>query len=311
MDAFNRVNIWNLGHTAFDQKPDSSVALLSHHSIRGMHQLTQQSKHFFLHMKACQVHQLRERLPLDLDRSHKAAVREWYLAEQRTGGLQRLPLISERDMCDRYVRTLNNVVKAQALGLNDIRSLKLEISIHEPRWDREPQDQCGLTLYLHIKFGPTEASRPLLNEEDAVASTVQASAGLEPKRRLLLPLLAMQNIQSIHVRRTWTLNVAKKERIHAGDVVTEQVISTQTRSIAMALHFYYKSAEDLLLAAGKDLVNFRMKGIDEAGVGDDDEILAIDENTAPVMTAIFLQQKPIDWHSHCLLPVRGQMHLSA
>ena len=254
--------------------------------------MTPDNKHFYLRIDLSPggVYEIPGRLPADLDRASILAIRAWFQAEQRGGTLQRLSITTESEICQRYEKMLNNFLIAQASGCSTPRSLKLQIVIHQPNWHRRPLDQCGLTLRIDIKFRPSEAFQCTPEDEEFVKWTTRALSDIEPKRRLLLPLVAMRDVQSIDVRRTWTLHTLNKE---TNDTMTPKTApSPRIKRIAMALHFHYKTARELFLAAGEDFVNFKIKGLAEAGLHAEN-VMAIDENTAPVINAILVLQKSI------------------
>ena len=297
LNAFNRVNSWNLEHAVFDQMEDLTIPISYRRPIHNLQHLTKDNKHFFLRLDVSPsgVYELSGGLPADIDRTSTYAVRKWLLSEQMEGNLQRLPIITEREMCDGYVKMLKNFATAQASGSNCPRSLKLQVVIHEPRWLRRPSDQCGLTLHLNIRFRAPEVTQSPLQ---AVSPPTLSSLNLEQKRRLLMPLLDLQNIHSIDVRRRWTLKVLKEDPVRIGNGLPEPAVTTQIQVIAMALHFQYGTARELFLAAGEDFVNFRRTGLAEAGVHAD-KLLAIDENTPSAENAVLLAQKTTEGSNYC------------
>ncbi|KAL9100280.1 MAG: hypothetical protein Q9163_004325 [Psora crenata] len=300
-EAFNRVNTFNLERATFNKNPYLSSPMPSRPSIPDASYLTQNNKHFFLGIDTSPggVFELPVPLPADVDKTSRAAIREWIRTQHMSGRLQQCRNVSEYDMCKEFAKSLGNLAKSQASGLSYPRSLKLQIVLHEPHWQRRVVHQCGLTLHVDVKFCSSQTPPSTMAARGLITQAARTSANLPPKTRLLLPLLDMHNVQRIDVRRTWTLKVRKKEANTVTSVVAKSADTPQMQMVAMALRFRYRTAQELLVAAGKDLVNFRIMGLAEAGVNRN-ELIEIAENTPGDKNAILVPQKPTET-SHCYL----------
>ena len=256
--------------------------------------LAQDVKHFYLNAElSCSgISELPNGLPIDIDRSNKAAARTWVLSQFANRNSQTWKRRSERELSAEYAQDLTSLLSAQRLGLCKPRSLRIDVTIHEPHLFGQRLDQCGLILHIEVKFHRSEIGAEIQNYESASQWLPYHTDNLEPKRQFLSPLLAMQNIQSIEVNRTWTLKVLKKDREENPTDREDVLMIDSVQEIPMFQLFRYKTAQEFFLAAGKDLVNFRGIGLAEAGV-EMEQIVQIQENTPHVKHATSMLQKTI------------------
>ena len=253
--------------------------------------LAQDIKHYYLHAELCRggLAEVPNDLPADLDRNDKAAARKWIIEQLANRNRQTWAKRSEIELSEEYAQSLTSLVKAQKLGFCKPRSLTIDIVIHEAYLQSRPLDQCGLTLHVEVKFHSSEINAESPEVETSPLNLPFHICDIEPKRRVLLPLLSMQNIQGIHVKRTWTVKIPKK-RLEDSSSSDEDLLTGPPQEIPMVQQFRYRTALEFFLAAGKELMNFRDIGIAEAGVKKE-HILQIQENTPQVGNAISMTQK--------------------
>ena len=309
-NTFIRINAWRLDQTQFhgqfistSQRSDlsksdgledkkHSVLATSLDALVCQKHLAQDIKHFYICAEICRggLVEIPHGLPADLDRNDKVAARRWIIEQNADINRQGWVKRNESELSEEYAEYLTSLVTAQKSGSCKPRSLTIDIVIHEARSKHQPLDQCGLTVHVKIKFHPSEVTIGSPKHETSQPPLPFQYCDLEPKRRLFLPLLEMQNIQGIDVKRTWTVKTHTKENevSHSSD---EDIMKTDPlRDIPMVQHFQYKTAMEFFLAAGKDLMNFRGIGITESGVKLE-QIVQIQENTPHVDNAISIKQK--------------------
>ena len=311
--ALMRVNTWRLDQTHFDSqanliplyldttqssnfdaKESNSTVLARSLDELCESNLAQDVKHFYMNAELSHygISELPNGLPIDLDRRDKVAARRWLWSQYATRSNQTWKKRSERELSADYAKDLTSLMSAQRLGLCNPRSLTIDVIIHETHLYGQRLDQCGLTIRIQVKFHISETNTGAQEHRLALQRLPYRTDDLEPKRQFLLPLLAMQNIQSIEVSRTWTLKALKKHKEESLTSDKEVLVIDSVQEIPMFQHFRYKTTQEFLLAAGKDLMNFRGIGLDEAGLRME-QILQVRENTPHVEHATVILQKPI------------------
>ncbi|MDI1491764.1 MAG: hypothetical protein OHK93_002974 [Ramalina farinacea] len=145
-------------------------------------------------------------------------------------------------------------------------------------------DQCGLTLKIEIKFltgGLQQPDTLQLGATDALNVVQQYfREPLEHRRRFLAPLLRLQHIQTISVRRSWTVHYRKTRLLDGSEGEVGSILRTETvwKTTYMGHYMQFKSAFALLEALGKDFRYFTTTGLRQMGI-EEDEVVAYEENS--------------------------------
>ena len=221
-------------------------------------------------------------LPPGLDRSDKLACRTWIC---QTGENQLSEKQTEPALCCEHLARLDGFASAVAQDTDNPRALTIDVVIHHGVPPLNPMlDQCGLTLKIEIKFlagGPQDSDTPRLGATDALRVVQQNfREPLEHRRRFLAPLLRLQHIQKISVRRSWTVHYHKTVVLDGSEGEVGSILRTETiwKSAYMGHYVQFKTAFALLEALGKDFRYFTTTGFRQMGI-EEDEVVAYEENS--------------------------------
>ncbi len=154
-------------------------------------------------------------LPDGVDPSDTAGVERARISEDQE--VVRRHTLTEAEQCQMYGAALSGFVNNQGGMFQDLRRLSLEIALHSPvhRARSSPLDRCGTTLKVKILLDASTkrdyATHPepptIFDDSDSYVKN------LEPRRRMLAPLLELRGVRTVEVHRRWSMcyKVVKNE----------------------------------------------------------------------------------------------------
>ena len=221
-------------------------------------------------------------LPPGLNRSDKLACRRWIYQTRENQPAEKQ---TEAAVCCKHLARLDGFASSAAEATSNPRALTIDVVIHHGVPPRNPMlDQCGLTLKIELKFLTGGLQHPdtlQLGPTDALKVVQQNfNKPLEHRRRFLAPLLRLQHIQKISVRRSWTVHYRKTTVLDGSEGEIGSILRTETiwKTTYMGHYMEFKSAFALLEALGKDFRYFTTTGLRQMGIAED-EVVAYEENS--------------------------------
>lgn len=273
LGAFSNANVWHvLGANVTPRFPSTHfISNCLPYSCPSLYtQLTINSlgmdiKHFIFQPSVASPSIVRaDKLPADLDRRNRTAVREWNATQLQNPAVV---ILSEIEQCNNDHKHLYRFAQAQKDRWINPSTLTIDYSIHEPKIDLLPAEQCGQTFHITIKFtgaNPRVPSNPCV--VPWVAPTLDPEIQYEPKRHLLSPLKLLTDIQSISMLRTWSI-FHTWQKADPADPTGETILEDEGMSYFYMQH-EYGSVEEMLEHAGPDLKTWSGLGLDQAEISE-------------------------------------------
>ncbi|KAG8532139.1 uncharacterized protein KY384_003778 [Bacidia gigantensis] len=286
-EVFVRVNQFDLyAHLPYGRKVQvfQRKALSTDYNIkRRIQQLeAQHIKHFYLRMNLSSGGS--STVPNDswndLKKKGRSDLEAWFRSPEGLTDSRKWPIRTQDHTSDTYLQRLKRLMETQRQGFCNLRTLTIELCIHEG-WDlirpARSLEQCGIVLQFEITFHALEAHLKLLDGQKEYEEHVGHWKDVDPKRRPFMPLQCMRQIQSVTVRRTWTIRHVQLEPkcVDPKDPISFEESWKETQ---LAQRFRYNTIGEMLDAGGPDFEAFRKIRLAQAGIEQEDVIL-IQENT--------------------------------
>lgn len=167
--------------------------------------------------------------------------------------------LPEATQCLMFQIALDCLASNQSSMFPWLRSFTLEMGLHSPvfRPIRDPLDRCGQTFKLIIKLGKQTSTNDATKE--TTSKPVDMYEGwdtnlpmLEPRRRMLAPLMKLKNVQSVEVHRIWTVRYKKAKKGSQDGPFDHR----------MGQHVGFDSVSRFLHHAGPNFENFLVTGLE-------------------------------------------------
>jgi len=164
--------------------------------------------------------------------------------------------LTEAEQCEMYGAALSGFVKNQGAMFQDLRQLSLEIALHSPtrRARGSLLNRCGTTFRVRILLdASTKVDYTTHPEPPAMFDELNpALQNLDPRRRMLAPLLELRGVRAVEVHRRWSLRykVVKNE---VEDYIADHALGQYVR---------YDSISQFLDKAGPHFANLLNTGLE-------------------------------------------------
>lgn len=190
--------------------------------------------------------------------------------------------LDETAQCELFREAFSGLVRNRPHVFPELRSITLEVSLHTkkliPEAPNNPLDRCGITFYIRIKLDCKDHVKPLCHynvslpdlapgsvihhphtlhsaEYEAHVQSLHPSilndSGslpfVDPRRRMLSPLDQLLGVQSVEVKRSWTV-LYHQQRIEDGITVT--------RAQPLRRHWRFHTVGEMLERAGVGFGDF-------------------------------------------------------
>lgn len=175
----------------------------------------------------------------------------------RPSDLVRRHTLTEANQCQMYQAVLKGFANNQFTLFQNLSSFTLDIGLHAPSLlaPIDPFYRCGLTFRMKILLGCepfTNPAQPMQgNQSTYMDGPIEK---YEPRRRMLAPLIVLQNVRDVEISREWIIH----HRIPEGP---EEGVKR-----AMGLRAHYDSVGSFLDDVGEDFKNIQCPGLKASNI---------------------------------------------
>ena len=125
--------------------------------------------------------------------------------------------LNEETQCEMFRKALKGLVSNQKKTFPKLQTLTLEITLHAPQATRSSTltknvlDRCGITFEVKLFLNASESAnfqsgRPIKDlrgsRDNSSVETIDPNT-LEPRRRMLSPLVGLSGVRRVQVKRRW------------------------------------------------------------------------------------------------------------
>lgn len=125
--------------------------------------------------------------------------------------------LNEEAQCEMFRKALEGLVSNQKKTFPKLQTLTLEITLHAPQATRPSTltknvlDRCGITFEIKLFLNASESAnflsgRPIKDlrgfKDKSSVETIDPKT-LEPRRRMLSPLVGLSGVRKVQVKRRW------------------------------------------------------------------------------------------------------------
>ena len=125
--------------------------------------------------------------------------------------------LNEETQCEMFRKALEGLVSNQKKTFPKLQTLTLEITLHAPQATRPSTlpknvlDRCGITFEIKLFLNASESAnflsgRPIKDlrgfRDKSSVETIDPKT-LEPRRRMLSPLVGLSGVRKVQVKRRW------------------------------------------------------------------------------------------------------------
>lgn len=220
--------------------------------------------------------------------------------------------LNEETQCEMFRKALEGLVSNQKKTFPKLQTLTLEIALHAPRATRSSTltknvlDRCGITFEVKLFLDASESAnfqsgRPIKDlrssRDNSSVETIDPNT-LEPRRRMLSPLVRLSGVRKVQVKRRWiVLHRPKGAKpvycmeeagtieddgssvdgwlIDYGRTIEEESEYSVLASHMAQLH-HFSSVKEMLEKATTDFGLFQVIGLSEFGIPLEDVIEVIE-----------------------------------